>query len=405
MKSFRIALIAAIIPGLAMAETAPVLMRADNLKQELKGMIDRQEFAGINAVVCQQGKVVFTASVGDQDREAKIPMKPDSIFWVASLSKPVTAVAVMMLYEEGKFQLGDPVAKYLPAFAQMQVLKTENGSQTEVEEAARPMTVAQLLTHTSGLFNNQGYNAAHISFRPAQAVSLQETVRKLAAVPLSHQPGQAWRYGVSYDVLSALIEVWSGQPLDVFLQRRIFAPLGMTDTAFYVPSEKRDRLAKRYQLNETKVLVLLPEQRTPSERPVFCSGAAGLYSTTGDYLAFCQMLLNGGKWNAQQLLKPETIALMWRNHVLPPVMPADGPNGRVGYGQGWGFYVMVDPAAMKSVCPEGEVNAAGVAATFLWIDRKNDLIGLFFAQRPPQTQTTLNQFKQWVYHSLPLSTP
>lgn len=382
---------------------APLLLRSESrftpeglahVRQELQAMVDRQEFAGINAVLFQKSDVVLAESFGFGDMETRQPMQADSIFWVASLTKPVTAVAVMMLYDEGKFDLDDPVAKYLPAFANTKVLAKETGSQTEVVDVTQPMTIRHLLTHTSGLFNNAGYSAAHVF--PSK-VSLQEMATRLATIPLSHQPGQAWRYGASFEVLAALVEVWSGQSYDDFLSQRLFQPLGMKDTGFYVPVEKQDRVTRRYLLNEQKQLVLQPGQIVSDKRPVFFSGGAGLYSTSGDYLRFCRMLMNGGSWEGRQLLKPATIDLMFKNHVAANVLPPDGPNGRVGYGQGLGFYVLLDPSAGKSVCPVGEVNATGMAATFLWIDRKNELIGLLFMQRPPQSQTTLNQFKALVY--------
>jgi len=386
----------ALIPSLAFAESGFSPERLERLRQVVAGNVAAGEYAGVNLVIARHGEVVLAESFGWQDLEEKRPMQPDTIFAIASMSKPVTAVAVMMLYEEGKFLLEDPVTKYLPAFARMQVLATEGGDPAQTVPAAGPITIRQLLTHTSGLFNFKGYAAAGIN----PQLNLAATVDRMAGVPLSHQPGQAWRYGLSYEVLARLVEVWSGQPFDVFLAERIFQPLGMKDTGFFVPADKAARLAKGYRLNAQGVVEPLPKQGAPDQAPIFLSGGGGLYSTTGDFLRFAQMLLNGGLLDGHRLLSPLTVDAMLRSNVPADVMPPDGPNGRKGFGMGLGGYVLVDPAAAEDLGVKGEFNGAGVGGTFYWIDREHDLAGLWFAQRYPQVQTTLKRFKVLTYQAL-----
>ncbi len=390
------AYLAVLLPSFAFAQNGFSPERLERMRHVLADTVSRKEYAGVNAVVAQHGKVVFSASLGYQDLEAGKAMQSDTIFTIASLTKPVTAVAVMMLYEKGKFLLEEPVAKYLPAFAKMQVLATEGGDPAQVVPASSQITIRQLLTHTDGMVNFKGYVAAGIN----PQLSLAATVEKIAAVPLSHQPGQAWRYGISYDVLARLVEVWSGKPYDVFLSERIFQPLGMKDTGFFVPTSEAARLAKGYKLNEKNIVELLPKQGAPDHTPVYVSGSGGLYSTTGDILRFCQMLLNGGTLDNHRLLGAVTVDFMLQNQVPLNVLPPDGPNGRKGFGQGLGGYVLLDPPTYEDLSVKGEFNGAGVGGTFFWIDRQNDLIGIWFAQRYPQVQTTLKHFKVLTYQAL-----
>lgn len=392
----RLLFAAMILPACALAQDGFSPERLERARQTMTGMIERREYPGVNALIARHGEVVFSASLGFQDVEAGVPMKPDTIFLVASLTKPVTAAAVMMLYEEGHFLLDEPVSKYLPAYANLQVLATEGGDQDKVVPATTPLTIRHLLTHTSGLFNFKGNVAAGITIK----LTLAETVDKLATVPLAHQPGAAWRYGLSYEVLARLVELWSGKPFDVFVMERIFQPLAMKDTAFYVPAEKASRLAKGYRLNEKNQVEVLPRQGAPAQPPVMISGGGGLFSTAGDYLRFCQMLLNGGELDGHRLLGPVTLDYMFQNHVPAPVMTPDGPNGRKGFSQGFGGYVLVDPSAYEDVSVKGEYNAAGSGGTFFWIDREHDLIGIWFAQRYPQVQSTLKRFKVLTYQAL-----
>ena len=387
-----------VVAGLgAQPESRFSAARLERMKVALGEKITRHEYAGGNALILCDGQTVFAESFGYQDLEAGTPMQPDTIFWIASMTKPVTGVAVMMLYEEGKFLLDEPVAKYLPAFANVQVLATEDGEQTATVPAESPITIRQLLTHTSGLFNYKGYTAANLNVQP----TLEAAVDTIASVPLAHQPGRAWRYGWSYDVLARLVEVWSGQSYDAFLAEHIFQPLKMVDTGFFIPADKAGRMAKGYKLNaQGEVEALATQRPVPDHAPSNPSGSGGLYGTIGDFGRFAQMLLNGGELDGQRLLSPHTVAYMLTSQVPPDVMPPDGPNGRKGFGMGLGGYVLVDPAKSENLGIKGEYNGAGLGGTYYWIDPKNKLAGLWFTQRYPQVQSELHRFKVLTYQAL-----
>lgn len=370
--------------------------RLERMKQVIQAAVDRQEYAGVNVVLARGHTTDLAASFGYQDLAARQPMGPASLFWIASMTKPVTAVAVMMLYEEGRFLLEDPVSKYLPPFAEPRVLSGEAESSGQTVPAVRPITIRQLLTHTSGLFNFKDYPPANMH----SELTLESWVNQIAAVPLSHQPGEAWRYGMSYDVLARLVEIWSGQPFDAFLKERIFQPLAMHDTGFYVPKDKLPRLAKSYRLNDAGTVEPLERKDVPNQAPTYLSGGGGLFSTIGDFQRFAQMLLNGGRLGDARLLSPATVDYMFQNHVPADVIGPNGPNGRTGFGMGLGGYVLIDPAAYGDLSVKGEFNGAGADGTHYWIDRQNNLAGLWFAARFPQTQTTLKRFKVLTYQAL-----
>lgn len=370
--------------------------RLERMRHVIGAMTARQEYAGINVVIARRDQVVFEESFGHRDLKANQPMQRDTIFWIASMTKPVTAVAVMMLYEEGRFLLEDPVSKYLPGFAEVQVLADEAYPSGRSIPAVRPVTIRQLLTHTSGLFNFNDYPPANMH----SALTLESWVNQIAAAPLSHQPGEAWRYGMSYEVLARLVEIWSGQPFDAFLNERIFGPLAMPDTGFYVPEAKLPRLAKSYRLSDAGTVEPLERKDVPNQTPTYLSGGGGLFSTIGDFQRFAQMLLNGGRLGDVRLLGPATVDYMFQNHVPADTIGPNGPNGRTGFGMGLGGYVLIDPAAYGDLSVKGEFNGAGADGTHYWIDRQNNLAGLWFAARFPQTQTTLKRFKVLTYQAL-----
>lgn len=369
--------------------------RLERLRRYVRESAGGKEFAGVIATVARNGKVAYFENAGFADLGAKRPMRDDTIFRIFSMTKPITSAAVMMLYEEGKFLLDDPVSKYIPAFANVKVLAEEGGDPAHLVALKRPVTVHHLLTHTSGLNNASGYRAAGV-----REGTLRQMAEKMASVPLSHQPGEAWRYGSSIDLLGALVEIWSGQPFDVFLEQRMFKPLGMNDTAFYVPAEKLDRLAASYQLNEQGILQAAERRGDPTSKPTQPLGGSGLYSTAGDYLRFCQMLLNGGELDGARLLAPATVDFMFLNHVPPSLIPPGGPNNRKGYGFGLGGAVLLDPAASETLSAKGEFNWGGAAGTYFWIDRANKLIGLWMVQRPPFVPEPSKRFKVLAYQAL-----
>lgn len=361
--------------------------RLQRIHDYLQGVVERKEFGGVSAALSRKGKLAFFESAGD--------LRPDSILRIASMTKPITSAAVMMLYEEGKFLLDDPVAKYIPGMDKVRVLSNEQGDGTHTVAAQSPMTIRQLLTHTSGLSNTKGWNAANI-YRG----SLKDMGAALPSIPLATQPGAAWRYGSSIDVLGYLVEVWSGKPFDVFLQERMFQPLGMVDTGFSVPAAKVSRIAKVYSLNTSGVVEPSKMVADATRKPVFLAGGGGLYSTVPDYLRFCQMLVNGGQLDGKRLLSPVTVDFMLRNHVPAGVMPANGPNGRKGYGFGFGGAVLMDAASAETLSVDGEFSWGGALGTYFWIDRKNQLVGVWFVQRPPFVHEPGKRFKVLAYQAL-----
>ena len=369
--------------------------RLQRLRRYVKDSVDRKEFAGINVAIARHGKLAYSESFGFLDVEAKKPMTADAIFRMASMTKPITSAAVMMLYEEGRFLLDEPVAKYIPEFAKVKVLAQEDGDGSQLVDLERPMTIRHLLTHTSGLSNAKGSRAAGV-----RGGTLREFVTKLATVPLAHQPGRAWRYGDSIDVLGYLVEVWSDKTFDVFLEERVFRPLGMKDTGFYVPADKTGRVTKVYRLTDRGEVEPSPQQSDPSRKPRMFSGGGGLYSTAGDYLRFCQMLLNGGQLEGKRLLSKATVDYMLRNHLPLNIIPPDGPNGRKGYGFGIGGAILMDAAAAETLSVDGEFNWGGANGTYFWIDRKSDVIGLWMVQRPPFVPPPSKRFKVMTYQAL-----
>lgn len=384
--------------GLPVAEPGQAgfsVERIERVRQYARQSVERREFAGINLAIARNGKLVLAESFGFANLESKKPMREDTIFRIFSMTKPITSAAVMMLYEEGKFLLDDPVAKYIPAFSNVQVLATEDGDPAHLVALKRPMTVQHLLTHTSGLNNARGYRETRV-----REGTLKDMAERMASVPLSHQPGEAWRYGSSIDLLGYLVEVWSGQPFDAFLEERIFRPLDMKDTAFHVPKAKLDRFAASYQLNDEGQVAPSDVRGDPSRKPLQPSGGGGLYSTATDYLRFCQMMLNGGELDGKRLLGKVTVDYMFRNHLPADVIPPEGPNGRKGYGFGLGGAILMNPAAAATLSAEGEFNWGGAAGGYFWIDRKNQLVGLWLVQRPPFTPEPSKRFKVLSYQAL-----
>lgn len=366
------------------------------LKAGLQQMIDNKEFAGIHVMAARKGQPLLSESFGFRDLEAKKPMTADTIFRIFSMTKPVTSTAAMILYEEGKFLLDDPVSKYIPEFADVKVLRKEDGEQSDVEDLKRPLTIHHLLTHTSGMVNGKGYAEKGI-FRGSP--NLEEVAKRFATVPLSHQPGDAWRYGQGLELVARLVEIWSGQRYDQFLRERIFVPLAMNDTAYFVPKAKLDRVSKSYSLDKEGAL-MANRPDDPSREPTLFPGGFGLYSTAGDYMKFLQMLLNRGTLGGKRILGRHTVDFMFRNHVPLHVIPPGGPNGRGGHGFGIGGAVLVNPVESQVMQAEGNWEWGGAAGTYFWIDPKNELIAVWMAQRPPFVPQPSKKFKVMLYSAL-----
>jgi len=337
-------------------------------QQAMRALVDQAQLAGVTTLVARHGKVVHFDAYGVQDLESKKPVTKDTIFRIASMTKPIVGVAMMMLWEEGKWTLDDPVAKHIPEFAGLQV-KTASG---EVPQT-RPMTMRQLMSHTAGFDASGGYQGQNITDRTQP---LQAMIDKLAKLPLAVQPGTDWRYGPVVDIQGYVVEKLSGQPLDVFLRTRIFEPLGMKDTGFWVDAAKKDRITNIHTYGADKKIMTAATQGNPTSKPVFLSGGGGLLSTTEDYFRFAQMFLNGGEANGKRLIKKSTVELM-RTNVLEPGVNVDlyGPNSvQEGVGFGLDFAIVMDPA--KAKLPEGKNSFywGGAFGTWFWIDPTNDLL-------------------------------
>ncbi len=392
--------------------------RLANIRAVMNKHVAEKRIPGASGLIARQGKIAYQETFGMADVEGGKPMKMDTIHRIYSMTKPITSVALMMLYEEGRFQLNDPVAKYLPEFSKMLVAIEEKDPQTgksvmKTVPARRPITVRDLMRHTAGLtYGVFGETLVDREYRKAKILgqlNLAEFVTQLAAIPLQYEPGTRWHYSVSVDVQGRLIEVLSGKPFDQFLQERIFTPLEMSDTAFVVPASKRDRFAKLYTMTKEGRLQPSPTCSNrqecydgfPNAVPDFMhsmgmlSGGGGLTSTAYDYLHFCQMLLDQGVYKEKRLLSRKTVQLMSSDHLGS--IPGLGP----GTGFGLGFAVSKAPGEAGMMGSPGEYNWGGAAGTKFWIDPQEQLIGIFMIQILPHTGLEYgSEFRVLTYQSI-----
>jgi CubicO group peptidase (beta-lactamase class C family) len=332
----------------------------------LKSLVTERRLAGVTTLVARHGKVVMYDTYGHQDLDAKRPMAKDTIFRIASMTKPITGVAMMMLWEQGKWSLDDPVAKHIPEFQDLKV----TGPSGPVPQA-HPMTMRELMSHTAGFDVSAPYDKMNI---PDRTKPLQAMIDALAKLPLPVQPGTDWRYGPSVNIQGYVVEKLSGMTLDEFFRTRIFVPLKMKDTGFWVEKTKADRVTKVYTYDDDKKVVTAPNQNDATVKPVLLSGSGGLLSTTEDYYRFAQMLLNGGELEGARLLKATTIELM-RTNVLGDGVMVDlyGPK-EPGIGFGLDFAIVMDPAAAKSPRGRNTFYWGGAFGTWFWVDPTNDMI-------------------------------
>jgi CubicO group peptidase (beta-lactamase class C family) len=365
--------------------------RLKRLDDGMQAMIDNKQLAGIVTMIARHGRIVHQKSYGVQDFESGKPMQKDTIFRIYSMTKPVTGVAMMILFEEGKWKPGDPIAKYIPEFADLKVYAGENADgKPKLEAPAHAPTMGELMSHsagfTYGVFGDTPVDKMYQQSPPLQASSLKEFIERLAKLPLVYQPGEGWIYSVSVDVQGYLVEKLSGKSLPEFMRERIFTPLGMKDTDFSVPEEKLSRLATVYTSDgKSPALTPLPRDAGISKTPGLPSGGGGLYSTAADYLRFVQMLLNGGVFNGMRILSPSTVQLMRSNHLPERVMNGKFGIGlysmQPGLGFGYDFAVFEDPVKFGSTAGKGTFLWDGVAGTWFWIDPANDLVFVGMIQR------------------------
>lgn len=364
--------------------------------------IDNKRVPGVIAAVVRKGKVVHFSMQGSMDVEAGKAMRADAMFRIASMTKPITSIALMMLWEEGRFQLQDPVSKYLPEFENPKVSTTRDasGKTGDLVDAVRPMTIRDTLTHTAGLANNYVGNTAYYQevMKPVDGENLEAHIKRLATLPLNYQPGTAWEYSGATDVVGRLIEVISGQSLDVYFRERIFKPLRMPDTHFYLNESHAPRLTAQYKPGQDQTIELDDGAGTSSRwisgSKTLFRGAGGLVSTTSDYLRFQQMMLNGGELNGTRLLAPSTVRLIADNHTGDLPLWLAGP----GTGFGLGYAVILDRGAAATPLSEGSFYWGGAFCTLSWIDPAEELIGILMTQVRPYTHINIRQDFQVLVH-------
>jgi len=379
---------AATLPKSAPEEVGISSARLKRVNALVQRYIDKGDIAGAVSLVARKGRIAYFESQGVADLESKQPMKGDAIFRMASMTKPVTSLAVMMLQEEGLFLLDDPISKFLPEFKNPKVAianapneRHEGGSR--LVPADRPITIRHLLTHTAGLASGTGgptvdaLKKLNATRKPEDL--LENYIRQLAELPLNFQPGTAWEYGPATDVLGRLVEVVSGQPLDQFFRARILDPLAMKDTWFYLPSNLTPRLATAY-VKQGSGLQKLTALAQANPNGKFLSGAGGLAGTAEDYFRFCQMLLNGGQLDGTRLVSRKTIESMTANHIGKLPLWQDAYRG---YGFGLGFRVREDVGESATLGSVGEYGWGGAYGTYFWIDPKEQLIGILMIQLMP----------------------
>ncbi len=379
---------------LPMASPESVGMSSERLArvdEYFQRFIDDDQIAGAVALVARHGKVVHHSAVGWKHKEVNLPMTTDAIFTLMSMTKPIVSAGLMMLFEEGRFRLDDPIADWIPEYADHMVIEREGPSQRRVAET-RPVTIRHVLTHTSGLTlspNNAGLSAAdrrHVTNDGEPIATIGERVARAARIPGAFHPGDFWQYGSSTDYVAVLVEKISGMPIDAFLKERIFEPLGMEDTFYNVPREKVARVAAVYRGGRDGQLMLTraPEFREPT---TYFPGVAGLNGTTADYFRFAQMIAGGGELDGVRLLGRMTVDLMISNHTADKDIYIRGP----GYGFGLGFGVLVDPTQSFDALSPGSYGWGGAYGTLYWADPAEDLIGLMFIQLPGHGPLNIRQ--------------
>jgi CubicO group peptidase (beta-lactamase class C family) len=386
--------------------SADRLGRMDRVIQEY---VDQKRIPGAVALVARHGKIIYYKGFGQDDVDAKTSLKRDAIFRIASQTKAVTSVAVMMLFEEGRFLLDEPVSKYLPAFKSPKVLDkfNEKDSSYTTLPAKSEITIRQLLTHTSGIsYPSIGTKEANAIYAKAKVPSgigtpnakLADAMNTLGGLPLVHQPGEKWSYGLNTDVLGYLVEVLSGTSLDAFFRTRIFDPLGMKDTYFYLPKDRHNRLTALYTENKDKAYQKQPAQGNqspdyPKQAGTYYSGGAGLSSTAYDYAMFLQMLLNGGEYNGKRLLSPATVRMMTSNQI-----------GELSLGLkkfGLGFGLITEREAARMPVSEGAFEWGGIFGTTYWADPQEGVVALLYTQKFPNSYGDLaDKFRVLVYQAL-----
>ena len=428
MNSIRILMVAVtmflVSPHMSMAQSATAVsmtmetarpedvgMSSEKLAQvipSLQKFVDNGQVAGAIVIIARHGKIVLQETVGWRDVEAKKPMEKDSILRFYSMTKPVTSVATLILVDEGRIGLDDPVSKYVPELDGLQVFGGKTGGPLNAVDATRDITIRDLLRHTSGLtYGFFGDTPIDREYAKAGVLAPSDTLRvtaeKLSKIPLLYQPGTRFNYSVSTDVLGHIVEQVSGQRLDQFFDQRIFEPLGMQDTDFHVAPEKIERFANNYGPRQTRPGIKVIEAASSSsylQPPTLYSGGGGLVSTAADYMRFCQMLLNKGEFHGIRLLEMATVDEMTKNQLPDEAYPLTLGETRAGVGFGFGVSVVVEKTDWTKLCHVGEFGWGGAASTHFWISPHDDLAVIVLTQYMPFSFQLESAVKPLVYDAI-----
>ncbi len=374
----------------------------DRVTAGLQAHIDQGHIAGVVAAVVRDGRLVYMEALGHADIEAARPMPEDAIFRLYSMTRSMTSLAAMILWEGGAFQLDDPISQYLPQFVGQRVF-ADAGSPDMDQTQSRDgdITVEHLLLHTSGLGSRSSgiYRAEGVRLR---SISVEQMVDNAARTPLFEDPGTNWRYGISTTILGRLVEVWSGKPLEDYLQERVFGPLGMTDTGFWVEPERADRLATVYRASREGELRPYQMEEIPfTEQPVLIEGGVGLVASTMDFLRFSQMFLNGGELDGNRVLQPETVTMMTVNRIPDALLPIGFGRPTLGQGWGLGFSIVMDASQYAYPVNDGDFWWDGSAGTRFWIDPTENMVTIVMAQVSPASGRGFREeFKTLVHHAI-----
>ncbi len=379
--------------------------RLERIEPAMQAFVDELKLAGTLTLVARKGKVVHLEGVGFRDREAKTPMTEDTIFRIYSMTKPITAVAALTLWEQGKFQMDDPVSKYLPELANLKVFAGMDGENMVLEDTNKVMTIKQLFTHSAGF--SYGFSQSPVDKLYQQSALFsgetkrEDLLKEVAKLPLNHQPGTKWNYSIGTDIIGVLVERLSGQTLGEYFEQHIFKPLKMTDTGFYVPKSKQDRLAQIYVINQQGQTV--PMENEPLgdylSAPEIESGGGGLVSTIEDYYTFTQMLLNGGEYKGERILGRKTVEYMRTNHLPADLIPFEPSS--TGEGYGLAMSVTVDEQGANTMGSKGDYGWAGAASTYFRIDPEEQMIVIAMTQLMPSSFFSYNKdFKNMAYQAL-----
>lgn len=389
--------------------------RLERLTAKLHGYVDEGKLPGFVAMVARKGEVVYSDSYGFQNIKDQTPIQQDSLFRIYSMTKAVVSVAALTLYEQGKFHLHDPVAKYIPAFKNLKVYVSGEGDEMVTEALERPLTIQHLFTHTSGFtYHFIGDTPVHKLYREigimpsasllgaretdhAPSSSLDEFVERLSQVPLLHQPGAKFSYGVSVDVLAYLVEQWSGMPIEAYLEKTLFKPLDMRDTSYEVDDSDDARFMNNYDITPTGLILKPDNAPNPYTEPAHLNGGgAGLVSTARDYIRFTQMIVGGGALGGARILSPGTVDLMRSNHVPRTVESPELQD----FGFGLGFAIHLDPARNGVLVPQNTFFWSGAASTYFWVDPVNDISVVLMTQVMPSIFPLPNDLRALVYQAL-----